>query len=708
MKLRKMKRNLFVILVLVVFLVGSIGIYGMPKKGEEGKGSSTADTSKETIELNDDFRARIEVIPNLVSKDKCSATKIIGCWRVSERKLCYFDDDGDKISGSALDEVEGFWYKKSGVDEHGNLYDKDGNLYSDNGLVKILAGKIPKNLAGKITQVGGQTVVPLKDPETGEETFNVGGVELDKPVYDELRSNSGDKVLGVDINTDTISWKIDGKDYSISQSTDKLGIKTTFTIFDDDEETVWVLPDGSGKSYKSKDGWDFDESKKQLTNEDVTIKIEQTVKIRGDGSKDKTTIITETSEKTKEKTETKLKSDGTKEIITEKDGTLVEYSGTIIDGRDNKLSFEATEIDDKGDIKETEYRHDGTNEIVAYGYYDKRGTEQVIYVSGDGEYASKIWEDDNKDGIVQSDELKSAISEDELDESTELGEMFGKAFDEKDVEIGRNTVLDILAGRNKIQQAIVSLLDLKPGWEALSAWWMPETTRAWNKLASETFDKALLAEYIVPAAVCDYDAKHKAKKPGESAVFIEVAPGIVQFVGSIQAEKTAGKTAILCSYEGDTCPKDYVCKEGLCYENKDAEKPIQGHFYKITWGVTAPTDESFTPYIDENGIAIKFNLKFTDANWWLYNDEGGRGSKNTIELKNGARDGGVIAHYSEEEFDEICILFGASSKDLGGNAVKDICVMITTSEVGKSEFEISKETSSTTTESGEVNLNNEW
>ena len=279
-----------------------------------------------------------------------------------------------------------------------------------------------------------------------------------------------------------------------------------------------------------------------------------------------------------------------------------------------------------------------------------------------------------------------------------------EAISDKKTEAFWNGVTDALYGRTKAGQIIGAILNVRPGWHAMSRLFFPGWYDSdWYRNAEIAFAKVMVVDRVTHEA-----CKKQSSVPGENAIFIQTRSGTYQFVGSIQAEKTAELVPILCSYENKTCPKDYVCKNDLCYEHEDASEPKKGSFYKITWGVTAPQDESFTPYIDENGVAVKFNLQFTGSNWWLYADERGIGSRNTITLENGARDGGVIAHYSGEDFSEVCILFGAAPKDRFGGTVEKICASIKVTAAGQVDFETSGAASSTTTQSGKVSVNSNW
>ena len=160
---------------------------------------------------------------------------------------------------------------------------------------------------------------------------------------------------------------------------------------------------------------------------------------------------------------------------------------------------------------------------------------------------------------------------------------------------------------------------------------------------------------------------------------MEVAPGIVQFVGSITAEKDSDIGPLLCDEENPCKLGD--CDEGVCYQNDDQ---VLATLYRISWGVSAPSDETFTPFIDENGIAVKFNLVLKKGNEELYYYQiNGYGSENTLELLNGDSDGDVIVTYSPEEYKEACIIFGAAPEDYTGEVVENMCSVFKDITLGK-------------------------
>ncbi|MFH1395822.1 MAG: hypothetical protein ABIG93_00325, partial [archaeon] len=158
----------------------------------------------------------------------------------------------------------------------------------------------------------------------------------------------------------------------------------------------------------------------------------------------------------------------------------------------------------------------------------------------------------------------------------------------------------------------------------------------------------------------------------DGVALIETPSGTFQAVASIQAERT-DEGIILCTYdeeEGDytSCPDDYECENDVCVDNSG--EAATGSMYKITWAVRAPADEAFTPDIDENGVAVTYNIIIgTDLG-----DDGSCGSDGScvriyeymgdssypLKLINGESDGAVIAEWSVKDYNDVCIVWGSA------------------------------------------------
>lgn len=221
--------------------------------------------------------------------------------------------------------------------------------------------------------------------------------------------------------------------------------------------------------------------------------------------------------------------------------------------------------------------------------------------------------------------------------------------------------------------------------------------------------------------LCEAAFIKNRKVPGQSASYVQTAAGTYQFVGAIHAEKSTDRVPILCQKrllnktkdveEEFFCKSSFVCKEdGFCYKDKKAKTPEIGNFYKIVWGVTAPSDEKSTPYVDEDGKAVKFNLQLVGANNpWLYK-KGRFADDSVIELINGARKTEMIIHFSEHDYTEVCIRFDERYrvKDYFGGDVPEICEPFVETNRGSVEFAQSDKTTSTSSTAEEVTLDTEW
>lgn len=263
----------------------------------------------------------------------------------------------------------------------------------------------------------------------------------------------------------------------------------------------------------------------------------------------------------------------------------------------------------------------------------------------------------------------------------------------------------------KVVSGTFGLVGALGSYRGVSNLLFPDASKNWMEWAnSETVQLWADLPGYVSAEVCGVDDAKRANQPGQAARFITTSSGTYQFVGAISAEKTAKKFPILCSKNDKdewTCPKDLVCNDDTyCYKDKKSIRPEEGYFYKITWGVTAPSDEKFTPYVDEAGSAVKFNV-YLDTSIHLYTRKGVTDPKQVIQLANGAHDGGMIVRYLPTEYNQVCIRFASNGivKDRGGEDVDEICASIKPSEGGVVEYSQSGRVETISSTSAEVELN---
>ncbi len=680
----------------MMIVVGSLEVLAIPKKEKAPSGSSA--TPEDTVLLNDGYRAKKDNIGNLVAKPECSGTTTTGCWTVTENQLIY-KSDTEEIKGDDLDnpdKVSGFWKGGVTVDEYGNLVAGD-TIYSGNGLAEIKTNSLGgREISGKVTAFGGSTVVPVTTKEGAERMLIHKGdivVELDKETYTLLSSAASGVELTVEANK--ISWTVGQQQNSISQKTEA-GVTTTTIKLGDDKKTTWTFAD---RTYKSEDGWE--KSGDKFINKELNSEV-------GFSQVGDTRTITEKNIKTNEQTITTFFEKGDKQIK--------EVEQTERDKKTNQDKVVSFQRYDAQGRRIGERVKDGEGKLNDFNFYNPDGTLAGVCYEGAGckEGASSneknIWVTRDEFCVGEADVCFTPAGEHRRgswkpeDDCKKVNPLACDGINAREAQyyLGEG-LISVLFSETEFQLEVLGpILSLRPGWQALSSWWFRDTRiqdlQSW---ARETFDQMMVAEYLVPREVCDYDEQNKVKRDGESATFIEVAPGVVQFVGSITAEKTPQPGPLFCSEEVP-CAKGECEEDGICRENGEE---LQGTFYKITWAVQAPQDESFTPYIDENGIAIAFNVRiFGESERWLYPAEGG-GSDTTLQLENGASDRDTIVTYSPYDYNKICILFGRPSKDLSGDEVKEICAEpIVESTLGRVEWEQSGRPGSEGSSSGTVKV----
>ena len=204
---------------------------------------------------------------------------------------------------------------------------------------------------------------------------------------------------------------------------------------------------------------------------------------------------------------------------------------------------------------------------------------------------------------------------------------------------------------------------------------------------------------------------------------MRTASGVDQPAGSIFAEVSPSTSPILCDRNTDEeAEEEFICNDGMvckdnsfCYESEDDELPAQGFFYKITWGVSAPADAKFTPYVDEDGKAIKLNVALYRngaAPLWLYESDTTTGDS-VIELSNGDTYTETITRFvpTDLKFTKACIIFNSRYRiqDFVGDEIPEICATFEISSQGQIEFAKSDRSSpSVTPASGEVRRSRNW
>jgi len=277
------------------------------------------------------------------------------------------------------------------------------------------------------------------------------------------------------------------------------------------------------------------------------------------------------------------------------------------------------------------------------------------------------------------------------------------------------------SGNTKFSKSMtkaITILNSATRWRGINSLVMG--SESWYKnyvsVMEEAFAKALAVENVAREA-CQYQQQSRDKRDGQNAVFIVTAPQVYQFVGSIQAEKNTRKTYLTCTqdenYDYTICPEGLECKEGICYEKND---PVLSFQYKLSWGVLAPQDVRKTPYIDENGKSVKFNVLLTNGDdcsstgKYLYNRPRSK-DKEVIELSNGGSDKDTIVDYSQKNYGTACICFSDKylSQDRTGNKVHQICAKIANVEQEEVTYDMeTPDTVTTTSSSSTVERTDIW
>ncbi|MEK6905559.1 MAG: hypothetical protein AABX24_04105, partial [Nanoarchaeota archaeon] len=248
-------------------------------------------------------------------------------------------------------------------------------------------------------------------------------------------------------------------------------------------------------------------------------------------------------------------------------------------------------------------------------------------------------------------------------------------------------------------------------------------------------DKAfapLLASNWFPSAICENDELHWKDIEPEGKAVIKTTSGTYQAVASIQMERSPETSPILCHKNPDEdseelfiCESRQVCvDDNFCYADNDRDnepdnnEPLKGYFYKVTWAVSSPQDEAFTPLVDENGVAVSFNIFLYPGAVPMYNLDGNIASP--IQLQNGASDKDAIIKYSTNVYDRACIKWnqapisiGVAGREgetaAGYGAIEDVCFNVVTSSVGQVNWDRSgKSATSVTASHGEVSKNTDW
>lgn len=617
------------------------------------------------------------------------------CWQITGGKVDVTGDIGEKsVFKPGVYYNNGKWTlgkDSSTFYANGRIQiDQSGNILQlqPDGKMKATGGKVKPNQVTNVQVMQGQPVVSYTSP-TGQERVKISGIDMDQGTFDRYSSiidyskpptTSGDTQTFTLANGDTLNY-IPPKDGN------SFGTSVVISTVDNKalgRDTIYISPDG--ETYEADDGWKLEGTSIINPSEDARITMENngrtTVRASLKNPEDRVEI-------------TNLGNGETAKNVFEDDGDATSSSG-------RRTSYETFNADKRrtsvGEVNEegkiTEIRRQSTDELFA--------SRETSYCFGGPSECNvpknNYWVDptgtrvcrgsqaqclppqaEPREGEARKDPYKGAQWGDTDDDTCTKDPNCQKAADSKETNA-------ILRGETQTQQKIGQVLNFRPGWQGLSSWLMPEETSKWRKFGEKTFGDLVVTEYAVADAVCDYDRAHVTQQDGENAAFIQLPGGATQHVGSIQAEKAPSAGPTLCAPELP-CQVGDCNEEGLCM--KDGQI-IQSTFYKVSWGVTAPYDEDHTPFIDENGVAVRYNVKLIGAEGtpsvWLY-PANVTGDANSLELKNGEADRDVYVAYSTGNYVNACVIFGAPPEDRAGDPVDKFCSKFIESTRGSVKFQ---------------------
>ncbi len=309
---------------------------------------------------------------------------------------------------------------------------------------------------------------------------------------------------------------------------------------------------------------------------------------------------------------------------------------------------------------------------VSYGCYRGNCDEPILF-SPDG---STVCNDANEDGQCGGDE--GSYTTDEYSncgtnvecQQTLLGRVC--LSDQCKAETpNRKAGQDfdrVLAGETEVQRTTRQVLSSLNHWNELSylifgaGGFIPDR---YISYIDQWFAGSVLSQDYWVSQIC-HGTYEDLVTEGEA--IIQTPSGILQASVSIQAEKSQ-QLDLVC--QDNACPEGYSCEKDFCVDDNGVAG--KNRLYKISWGVTSPQDVAFTPYINENGVAISFNVCFsedkTTPGKCLYQRNGV--TAGAIQLKNGDFDQDFIVNYSPHEYKYACIFWQQAPRTTGTGQLGD-------------------------------------
>ncbi len=639
---------------------------------------------------------------NLGGRSECSTGAKSNCWEVTGETLKVYDPvaKGKKGNGKEVD-INTLYLQNVGIDSNGNLKGETNMLISPDGRVLVGAasdstihqwildkegkykdlGVFTGTVNGPITSVGtGDTRLPII-PLTGDKV-SVGGISMPKEVYDNQVKNAVQSTGGtVDAQTKTITLpsqkdqtpetiKIEAKENGDSMVTHTPSVpsgqtatpRTVYTI-----GGVEIVQEGDRKTYDGKPyvgDINFGTGTATLHGtEGGTLEI----KPQSDGKRIVTTC--EATDKCEGNPRVERVVDDKGNAVVKTFDTYVTIPSSIVgQDRNGNLLWNGL-MNERGELLEKNgYSYVGANgkplpsSDPGYGKPWNRRTTEISYEgcnSNTGE-CSKTARYDPQTGQITGDVGAKATLE-------WIREQEAFRFGETE-------------GQRAFRGAFVEQRFNFRGTAALFGW---DSYGEWAQNVEKFFAANILGIEPASSFICDKFGYGLEDVP-ENIGVIETQSGTYQTVAHIEAEVSPGGFHP-CSEEG-TCPAELECHDdGFCYKMGE-DKPKETFFYKITWGVTAPRDEKFTPRIDEDKQAVTFNIQLKNAQQSIYlfkNLETNVADASSLELDNGQKSSQfwneLIAEYSLYRFDKACIVWGLNKPktlDLGcfGNPFTEECL----------------------------------
>ncbi len=352
--------------------------------------------------------------------------------------------------------------------------------------------------------------------------------------------------------------------------------------------------------------------------------------------------------------------DGSRTLTVE-DGDTKTTTTTYLDGTIEEKVEEDGKIESwvtrhpNGKLKSEVETKDG--EFVANVFYDKHGNVDGICsdkgckeatlkfrsntekCKGQYDSAGCYFDPENPDVPVTESEINNGAGK----------ELQDKIYDQqlRNGDLGWQQTMQTLFNRPVSAYAIAN------EWEAYGDWinFWDEVFASYLPVTDEFYESAICEEWWFPI------------EPTSEVTLIETPDGGRRVAAHIEAEKTY-QQVLLCG-EDDFCPDELECrKDGFCYVEGD-EEPSDGWFYKISWGVTAPSDDSLISASGSQGAegtAVAFNIGISGSNepeQFFFANAGGVRSVDTIELEKGesstANYTSLIMDYSSKDFNEVCV-----------------------------------------------------